>query len=150
MSHAWTYTKRTAPRRISVGQTAALMLIGFLVSLALGLVLFSGCKRPEPPPPRDLGDLERTYVIFFSNVIEPLAKRDGMKHASGGCDASSSDLLCAECFDPGGEVWVRCVGDACKIAVTTDELAAVGADLGVCERPEARDGLALSFERKAH
>ena len=90
---------------------------------------------------------DRAYVAFVDKEVMPLAKRDGLTHTAGGCDASGTDLLCVECFSHGGESWVRCNDDGCSHATTADELAAVGADVGVCERRESRDGLAVSFTR---
>lgn len=139
------------PRTISEGQTVGLMLIGLLVSAALFLVLFSGCKqRAEPAPATDPERFDRLYIAFFDKEVMPLAKRDGLTHTSGGCDASGSDLLCVECFEPGGESWVRCDDHGCASADTSADLATVGADVGVCERWEARNGLAVSFERRPH
>jgi len=139
------------PRRMDPGQVGALMLIGWFVSIALGLALLSGCEQhPKQRQPLDPERFDRAYIAFFETNVMPLAKRDGLEHASGGCETSETDLLCVECFSPGGESWVRCDDDGCASADTAADLATVGADVGVCERWQNRNGLAVSFERRAH
>lgn len=116
--------------------------------IAAALLLGAGCQREPTPVPRSLGDLERDYIIFVHNEIKPMVERDGLRHVAGGCDVSPGELLCVECYSPGGEAWIWCSAKGCALLDTGPELARYGADLGVCERPQARSGLALSFERR--
>ncbi len=95
-------------------------------------------------------DLEYAYVAFYSKVLWPLAKRDGMTHTGGGCEQTDDELLCVECFSPGGEAWTWCTPDGCELADTSPELFGLGADFGACERPEQRDGLIVNFQRWAN
>ena len=143
-------SRRPEPRPISSAQTVALMLIAFFVAIALALSL-SGCKqRSEPAPAVDPEHWDRIYIAFVARELDPIIKRDGMKHTGGGCEVGPADLLCVECYSPGGEAWVHCEGDACKLVSTSDELEAVGADFGACERWQSHSGLAVSFTRRAH
>jgi len=108
---------------------------------------------PEPDPYQecDAEDIERRYIAFNTNFLQPLAKRDGLTWTGGGCDSETPDeLLCVECFSPGGEAWTWCTPDGCELAETSPELFGLGADFGACERPEQRDGLIVIFQRWAN
>lgn len=149
---AWAVSlaEHVEPRRMEPGQVGALMLIGWLASIALGLAFLSGCnQQPKQRQPLDPERFDRAYIAFFETEVMPLAKRDGLERASGGCETSETDLLCVECFSPSGESWVRCNDDGCISADTAADLAAVGADVGVCERWQNRNGLAVSFTRRS-
>jgi len=149
VNHAWVVnlSRHVEPRRIGAGQTFALMALGLLACFGLGLAL-SSCKA-KPVPSTDPERFDRSYIAFVDKEVSPLAKRDGMTHTSGGCDVTATDLLCVECYSPGGESWVRCDDDGCELAKRARDLEVIGADVGVCERWEARNGLAISFTRRA-
>jgi hypothetical protein len=135
------------PALVQPAQWAIVTLVayGFLVGL---VALLSGCQREPTPAPRGLDDLERDYIIFVHNEVKPMVERDRLRHVAGGCDVSPGELLCVECYAPGGEAWIHCSARGCALLDTGPEIARYGADLGVCERPEARQGLALSFTRR--
>lgn len=121
----------------------------FGVALAIALALTAFCLVTREPVHRSLEDLEREYVEFIDAEINPLAERDKLTHLAGGCDVGPDDFICVECYLPGGEVWVRCSSrHGCVLLDTWPELDGSGADLGICERPEVRQGLAIAFQRR--
>lgn len=100
------------------------------------------------PSQRSLADMERDYIEFVHAEINPMVERDKLRHLAGGCEVGEDDLLCVECYLPGGEAWTRCTASGCYLVDTGPEVDAAGADIGVCERPLSRQGLALTFTRR--
>jgi hypothetical protein len=131
-------------------------ILGIGIGAGIGAAAFRAADEAAPPAelvtaaaPRE-ERWDRLYVTFVHQTLKPIAERDGLRHTAGGCDVSDTDVLCVECYSPGGEAWVHCTDDGCALVSTNDELNAVGADFGACERWQNRNGLAVSFTRRPH
>jgi hypothetical protein len=56
------------PQRLVLG---GMVLLFWGLIVALGLVLFGGCSRVQPPPPVPLGPVPETHQLFDEDLAPP-------------------------------------------------------------------------------